>query len=95
MLYTVCNVRWLGLRPTQIQQLDTIDQYGEHLSIRDEKLIHTLRHRMHHISEYIRELDVLQQVGKHELQWLYGHEEGVQFLSQTWLPRAILRGDYI
>lgn len=41
------------------------------------------------------ELEAMTVLGKHELQWLYGTPQGIEYLVNGFVDRAILQGDYI
>ena len=77
---------------------NTLGIGGEPLSDGDKKILDSTRQCVTESGENercIQELLRMQEIGKHELQWLYGHYEGFQFLSTSFLPMAILRRDYI
>lgn len=44
---------------------------------------------------YMEEIGEMERLGKHELQWLYGHPEGLSYLSKTFLPMSIMRQDFL
>ena len=98
-LHLVCNAHWLGLRATQIQGLaSVIGLCSEEFSTNDERIRRTMLQRIAHLPNsklYQRELNAMSELGKHEIQWLYGHPEGLAYLSRTFLPDAILHRDYI
>jgi hypothetical protein len=43
----------------------------------------------------MQELEAMEAVGKLELQCLFGHPDGIGYLSSSYLPQAILQHDYI
>lgn len=94
-------MRWLGLRASQIKRLDSefsIGLCGESLTARDNAVVASLRKtvdRSNLDESFMEEIGEMERLGKHELQWLYGHPEGLSYLSKTFLPMAILRGDFL
>lgn len=94
----VCNVRWLGLRAKHIEEHVAIGAVGEPLTERDEAVLHGLQGRNSLVRDderYAVELEKMRALGKHELQCLFGHPDGIRFLSDTFLPTAILQHDYL
>lgn len=45
------------------------------------------------LEDYEKELSELEQIGKHELQYLYGHPDGMNFLATTFIPQEVLRSN--
>jgi hypothetical protein len=43
----------------------------------------------------MQELDGMEALGKLELQCLFGHPDGMGYLSSSYLPQAILQHDFI
>lgn len=94
----MCTVRWLGLRASHIERNASIGMWGEALTARDESLLRNLELRDPVIRadrRYMRETRAMRELGKYELQWLYGHARGVGYFSQVYLLDAILRADYL
>jgi hypothetical protein len=97
LLVQVCDVKWLGLRSSHVEKMPWVRQ-GEKLTARDEVVITSLRRQQlaGQDPRYLAELDMFRLVGKHELQCLYGNpHDGLQHLSKTFLPQALLQHDYI
>ena len=98
---SVVHLHWLGLRPTQV--LDHEEKYkigrsGESFTTRDKSLVETIRRRLRALNclgQYEKELVTMEKEGKYELQWLYGHPQGLSYLSSTFVPRAIMRQDFL
>lgn len=87
----------MGIRASQIRKYNNIGYCGETLTNRDTAILSGLLRNDHMIREDVRfteELQSMTTMGKYELQWLYGHEEGTSFL-QTFVLNAILQGDYL
>ncbi|CAN8073153.1 unnamed protein product [Agarophyton chilense] len=93
----MCDLRWLGLRSPHVSKHSYIGSNGETLTERDVAIIRGLQ-RNHKVFcenvHYANELKAMKQIGKYELQWLYGHPSGTDFL-QDFILDAILHGDYI
>jgi hypothetical protein len=91
----VCDVKWLGLRASQIAQLSWIGA-GDILTSRDRAILRTLagRQRARRDCRILQEYEAMEIVGKHELQCLFGHPDGIKYFSSTFLPQAILQCDY-
>lgn len=94
--FQVCDVRWLGLRSSHIQKYSSIGLTGETLSKNDEAILRGLEKQtvITRNVGYQVEMSCMRTYGKYELQWLFGHEDGPRFLSETFIPNAILHGDY-
>lgn len=92
----VVDVRWLGLRACHIENMPWVSG-GEPLTSRDLAISRSLQEQKFIVSDprYLAEIEAMEKVGKHELQCLYGHPEGLQFLSKRFLPTALLSHDYI
>lgn len=93
----VTDIKWLGLRSSHLQAMPWVTFPGEQLTVRDKALVQSLKKQNHILndSRYVEELDLMEEMGKHELQVLYGHPEGTNFLSSTFLPTALLQHDYL
>lgn len=93
----MCDLRWLGLRSSHIKQHSYIGACGEELTSRDLAIIRGLQ-RNHAVfrenAAFATELEAMKELGKYELQWLYGHSTGHDFL-QRFVLDAILHGDYL
>lgn len=95
--YPVCNVRWLGLRASHIRKYSNIGMCGDDLTTRDATILDGLQENNRMIrndERYVEEIEEMRQLGKYELQWLYGHCDGAAFLEKFVLE-AILHGDYL
>lgn len=95
---TVCNVRWLGLRSAHIEQHSDIGLCGEPLTGRDDAILNGLSRNNNLVRDdqrYSTEVQQMRKLGKYELQWLYGHADGVKYFSEKFLLDAILHGDYL
>ncbi len=71
---------------------------GEPLSNRDNALMETIRSRLiglGRLDDYERELTELERIGKHELQYLYGHPDGITFLAERFIPQEVLRSNAV
>lgn len=90
------NVQWLGLRPSQALEMPWLS-CSEPLSSRDRKLCQTLKLQKHirQSQDYLTEIEYMEQTGKHEIQVLFSHPEGIEFLCATYLPTVILQHQYI
>lgn len=90
------DVKWLGLRASQIAKMDWVGD-GEELTPRDRAVVENLRGQSHVYSnpEYMAEVDAMHHRGKHELQCIYGHPGGTEFFCSGFLPTALLQHDYI
>ena len=92
-------MRWLGLKPSQISKINSdhnIGLCGEPLSNRDVSLMNTIRERLRglgRLQDFEPELSKLEFIGKHELQFLYGHPDGINFLASTFIPQEVLRSN--
>lgn len=92
-------MRWLGLKPSQVVQLDAehnIGLCGERFSRRDTALMSTIRERLEgleRLQEFEEELEILEQIGKHELQYIYGHPDGIEFMASRFIPQQVLRSN--
>lgn len=94
----VCNLKWLGLRGTQILKMASIGIAGSPLTLDDTRTLRRLKQEVKSRKEHdaiLQEIDLMQQLGKHELQWVYGHELGVRYMARGFVVEAILKGDYI
>lgn len=94
----VCNLKWLGLRGTQILKMASIGIAGSPLTLDDTRTLCRLKQEAESRDEHeaiLQEIDLMQQLGKHELQWVYGHELGVRYMARGFVVEAILKGDYI
>jgi DNA topoisomerase VI subunit A len=90
------EVKWLGLRASHIEDMPWVGQ-GEALTDRDEAVVANLRAQVYISSDprYMAEVEAMKGCGKHELQCLYGHPSGTKYLSNEFLPTALLQHDYI
>lgn len=94
----VCNLKWLGLRGTQILRMASIGIAGLPLSLDDVRTLRRLKHMAEVRKEHpdvLQELELMRRLGKHELQWVYGHELGAGYMARGFVVEAILKGDYI
>lgn len=91
------DIKWLGLRASHLQAMPWVTLPGEELTTRDKALVKSLKKQAFIAQDrrYLEELDLMEELGKHELQTLYGHPEGTRYLSSTFLPNALLQHDYI
>lgn len=98
MATSVCNVRWLGLRAAHIEKHSSIGLCGEPLTSRDAVILNNLARNnslIRNDERYMQEVEQMRKLGKYELQWLYGHADGVRFFSETFMLDAILHADYL
>lgn len=86
----------MGLRSSHIQKYSSIGLIGESLTKNDEAILRSLEKQtlITRNVRYMVEISRMRTYGKYELQWLFGHEDGPRFLSETFIPNAILHGDY-
>lgn len=71
---------------------------GDPFTLGDKRTLRRLRQaaeRRRERQAILQELDLMQQLGKHELQWVYGHELGAKYMARGFVTEAILKGDYI
>lgn len=93
----VCNLKWLGLRSSHIAKHSYIGYDGEPLTDRDRSILDGLQRNTRLIREsshYMEEVQAMKRLGKYELQWLYGHASGANYLEHFVLE-SILCADYI
>lgn len=94
--FTVCDLRWMGLRASQIKEHQYIGNCGEQLSRNDLQIWKELRRNAkQESSRFLEEVEKMKTVGKYELQWLYGHSKGMDYFTFNFIETAILRGDYL
>lgn len=94
--FKVCDLRWMGLRASQIKAHQDIGVCGERLSRNDLQVWQELRRNVAQESAKFREeVEEMNAVGKYELQWLYGHSKGMNYFTFGFIETAILRGDYL
>jgi DNA topoisomerase VI subunit A len=88
------DVKWLGLRSSHIGGMPWVGA-GEPLTARDRALARSLKQQHHvaHGPRLLEEVEKMEATGKHELQCLYGHPQGIRYLSDTFLPTALLQHD--
>lgn len=78
--------------------MSSIGMSGVPLTPDDERVLGRIQGvaRTHNESASIsRELSLMREVGKHELQWVYGHELGPQYMARGFVQQAIMTGDYL
>lgn len=86
----------MGLRASQIEAHAHIGLGGVPLSNNDKRIWRSLiRDSEQALStEFRQEIEKMASLGKYELQWLYGHPNGMDYFSR-FVERAIIRHDYL
>ena len=92
----MCDLKWLGLRAQHILSFQAFLHEGDPFTESDEAMVRNLRRRNLGAVDlrYVQEIEMMKTLGKFELQALYGHPEGDQFLTETYLPTRIFERDY-
>lgn len=86
----------MALRSAHVRENVHILASGEPLTARDETILEGLKQRNSRVREdvrYVQETNAMKELGKFELQWLYGHHEGISFFRR-FLLKLILQADY-